>query len=67
WASQITQPCLIVCGTQEVDLSKPIFDAITHRNKQFCHSAKGSHGSVILNEDREVWNCVRDFLKLFAH
>ncbi|MBX7151727.1 hypothetical protein K1X84_08805, partial [bacterium] len=42
WASQITQPCLIVCGTQEVDLSKPIFDAITHRNKQFCHSAKGS-------------------------
>lgn len=67
WASQITQPCLVVCGAKELDLSKPIFDAIQHRDKQFCYSTKGSHGSVILNEDRDVWNCVRDFLEPFTH
>lgn len=65
--SELRLPTLIACGAdnEELQTSKPIFDAIPGRQKVFYHATNGRHGSSILMDDPKNWTGIEPFLNQF--
>jgi enterochelin esterase-like enzyme/dienelactone hydrolase len=65
-AKQVQKPALVVAGAGELDLARPVYDALPHAAKRWHQSTRGRHASSILLQDPQAWPAVEEFLAGFA-
>ena len=59
--ASVKQPSLVIWGRNELELSKPIFDALPAGNKHWYQSPS-RHGNAVFFEDPIAWKRLREFL-----
>ena len=65
WASDLEVPTYIAAGSDEYDLSRPIFDAVGSWQKTFYLAPAGRHGASILMDDERNYTHLVEYLRQF--